>query len=177
MKIYIGFIALLYSGLAFSACPDHSTLPRGQICLDYQIPTQNTDGSTLTDLNHMDIFWGYVSGQYESQTFEVPPASGDYTLGALPLSQSFTGNLYFAMTATDDDGNESAYSNEVSRFIDPPPPTIPNAPVIAEVTVSVRIENGRLRASVTGVRQMMPGGIINEWIASGGWQLNISIQE
>jgi hypothetical protein len=83
--------------------------------LRWQAPTQNVDGSDLTDLAGFVIYWdttsrGYASGGGGSFVINSPSTT-EWEVTAAP------GTYYFAMTAFDADNNESAYSNEVLKVI------------------------------------------------------------
>lgn len=79
--------------------------------LRWQAPTQNVDGTPLTDLAGYVIYWGRSSRNYSgSQTINSPTTTRwDATIPA--------GTYYFAMTAFDSENNESSYSNEVVKII------------------------------------------------------------
>jgi len=83
----------------------------GTISLSWVAPTENVDGSALIDLAGFKIYYGDQSRTYlgsidvndmNATSFNVTLASGDY---------------FVAMTARDEDGNESAYSNEVLKSV------------------------------------------------------------
>ena len=79
----------------------------GQLQLAWQAPEENVDGSPVDGIANYDVWYGTTSGQYDaSQTVQGNQSS---TTLALPV-----GSYYVAMTATDNDGNQSGYSNEVS---------------------------------------------------------------
>ena len=78
--------------------------------LSWDAPTQNVDGTPLTDLAGFVLYWGKASRQYSSSV----PLDGDRLSYRIELAP---GNYFFSMTATDADGNESAFSNEVSKLI------------------------------------------------------------
>ena len=79
----------------------------GQVTLNWMAPTQNVDGTALTDLAGYRIHYGTTSRNY---TDSVPVSNPTTTSRSLSL---ITGDYYFAMTALDQQGEESAYSNEV----------------------------------------------------------------
>lgn len=84
----------------------------GTISLAWQPPAENEDGSPLMDLSGYRIYYGQFSRSYDEVIeLEDPEA----TQWDIELS---SGQYYFAMTAIDADGNESAQSNEVVRSID-----------------------------------------------------------
>ena len=81
------------------------------VTLDWQPPTENVDGSPLMDLAGYRIYYGTASRDY---TEVVAIDSGAATSHSLVLP---SGSYYFAMTAIDGEGNESAYSNEVVKTV------------------------------------------------------------
>jgi hypothetical protein len=88
-----------------------SVAVNGTVTLQWQAPTENVDGSPLDDLASYKIYYGDSSRSYsESMTVAAGATSKSVTLES--------GSYYFAMTALDDDGNESAYSNEVEKTVD-----------------------------------------------------------
>ena len=99
----------------------------GEAVLTWDYPTTNADGTPLTDLAGFKAYYGTASGNYST----VIDAIFATCVTTLPCSTStFTvTNLsettyYFAVTAYDTAGNESDFSNEVSKTISgTPPPT------------------------------------------------------
>ena len=77
----------------------------------WQAPTQNVDGSQLTDLAGYRVYWGVSSRNY----------TGNYTINSATVTQweanLAAGEYFFALTAFDTQDNESAYSNEVLKTI------------------------------------------------------------
>jgi len=88
-----------------------TTVTLRQAVLSWTAPSKNTDGSTLTNLSGYKIYYGTSSKNY-SQTVSVSGAST--TTRTLQLSP---GTYYFALTAIDASGGESAKTNEVSKTI------------------------------------------------------------
>ena len=79
--------------------------------LRWQAPSQNVDGTPLTDLAGYVIYWGTSSRDYiGSHTINSP----DVTEWEATMAP---GTYYFAMTAFDASNNESGYSNEVLKII------------------------------------------------------------
>lgn len=78
------------------------------------------DANTETDLAGYKMYWGDVSGSYGT-----PVDVGLVTEHPLDLSEWTDGVYYFAVTAYDNRGNESGYSNEVSYEVDHTAPTPP----------------------------------------------------
>jgi len=78
--------------------------------LSWDTPTNNTDGTELTDLAGYKVYYGTSSGVYDN-VIDVADVT-TYTLTDIAPA-----TYYFAVTAYDELGNESDYSNEVSKTI------------------------------------------------------------
>ncbi|MFK7912343.1 MAG: hypothetical protein AB8B93_00390 [Pseudomonadales bacterium] len=79
--------------------------------LQWQAPTQNVDGSALTNLQGFNIYTRDDNGEYVLKTrIDEGEASGAQLLLA-------PGDHYFAVTAIDMSGSESGYSNEILKQI------------------------------------------------------------
>jgi len=83
----------------------------GIVTLNWQAPSQNVDGTPLDDLAGYRIYYGPDSRDYSDQV--AINGSGVTSQDVLLAS----GSYYFAMTALDAEGNESAYSNEVVKVV------------------------------------------------------------
>jgi hypothetical protein len=77
----------------------------------WQAPTQNVDGSPLTDLAGYVIYWGEQSRSYQSSYAIDSPTTTRW------VADIATGTYYFALTAVDLEGNESGYSGELLKTI------------------------------------------------------------
>jgi hypothetical protein len=84
----------------------------GTATLFWQAPTRRTDGSVLTNLNGYNILYGRISGIYDYEISITNPGTVTYVIENL-----MPGDWYFAMTAYDSQGLESARSNEVVRTV------------------------------------------------------------
>jgi len=85
----------------------------GVATLSWNPPTTSADGTPLTDLSGYKVYYGNSSGNY-SQNINV----GNVTTYIINnLTEGLT--YYFTVTAYDISGNESGYSNEVSKIIQP----------------------------------------------------------
>jgi hypothetical protein len=104
--------SLSCSGSGGSAVAMISVAVNDAVTLNWQAPTQNVDGSPLTDLAGYRIYYGLTSRGY-TETVAISAAAGTHYELVLP-----SGQYYFAMTSLDAQGNESAYSNEVIRVVD-----------------------------------------------------------
>lgn len=100
----------------------------GQAILSWDPPTTNADGTTLTDLAGYKIYYGTSTGNYST----VITVGNVTTYTVTGLTDNIT--YYFATTAYDTSGNESSFSNEVSKIISPSSDI--TAPIISNVTTS-----------------------------------------
>lgn len=78
--------------------------------LTWDPPTTNADGTPLIDLAGYKIYYGISSGN-----FTIVIDVGNVTTYKIENLNHDT--YYFAVTAYDNSGNESGYSNEVSKTI------------------------------------------------------------
>jgi hypothetical protein len=108
--------------------------------LSWSIPTQNDDGSPLTDLAGYRIYYGLDGTvMFPDQMVEIPVAQTEaYTL---ELTVAAPTTYYFRITAYDTSGNESEPSERVSkeiRFIDTQDPgEVPDFKVSMKIRVVV----------------------------------------
>jgi hypothetical protein len=105
-----GTYALTCSGTGGSAVSAVSVSVRSAL-LSWEAPTQNVDGSTLTDLTGFNVYYGPSSGNYPNV---IPVA--DPTILQLRIDLP-PGTHFFAATSESASGAESAYSGEVSKTI------------------------------------------------------------
>jgi len=84
----------------------------GSATLTWTAPTQNTDGSALTDLAGYKIYWGTTQGSYPNSTTLNNPGLTTYVVTNL-----VSGTWYFAATAVNSVGVESAFSAPASKTI------------------------------------------------------------
>jgi hypothetical protein len=79
--------------------------------LSWTAPTQNTDGSDLTNLAGYKVYWGPSSRNYTQKANVNGASATSFTASLTP------GTWFFAITALDSTGGESAKSNEVSKTV------------------------------------------------------------
>lgn len=79
----------------------------GTVTLYWTAPTRNTDGSPLTDLAGYNIYYGTRPGDYRSSIHLDNPGLTTYVVEYLQPD-----TYYFAMTAINSSGAESAFSGE-----------------------------------------------------------------
>jgi hypothetical protein len=85
----------------------------GTTTLSWTAPTENEDGSALTDLGGYRIYYGTASREYSSEL-----AVQDAGVTTAVIENLSPGTWYFAATALNGDGLESSLSNEVQRVIE-----------------------------------------------------------
>lgn len=104
---------LALSGLLVISCGGETSSQRTVDVagtLEWVAPTTQADGTALTDLAGHKIYYRQASGSYVAP-IDVP--SG--TRYSVSLRGVPAGTYYFAVTAYDANGNESVYSDEVSK--------------------------------------------------------------
>lgn len=89
-------------------------IPLGSATVSWDVPTTNADGSLLDDLAGFRVHYGSASNTY-TQTKETL----DISAVSLLIEDLEQGTYYFAVTAFDDNDNESALSTEVSKVVMP----------------------------------------------------------
>jgi len=72
--------------------------------------TVGWDHNAEPNLDHYVVYWGTSPGIYSDNSEDIPNDTTSYKITGLAASET----NYFAVTAVDDQGNESGYSNEVS---------------------------------------------------------------
>jgi hypothetical protein len=86
----------------------------GSVTLNWQPPTENADGSALTDLSGYNIYVGTNSSGYDYRELRLDNPG----LTANVVENLEPGTYYFAATAFNSSGVESAFSGEVVRILD-----------------------------------------------------------
>jgi len=84
----------------------------GSVTLTWTPPTQNVDGSPLTDLAGYRIYWGTAQGEYTNSASISNPGLTSYV-----VEQLTPATWYFATTALNGQGIESAFSNVAQKTI------------------------------------------------------------
>ena len=100
------------SGTSGSTGSNPPTASIGNVTINWNAPTENTDGSALTDLAGFKIHYGTASGKY-TQTITV----GNPGLATYVVTNLAAGKYYFAVTAYSSAGTESTPSAEVSTTV------------------------------------------------------------
>ena len=84
----------------------------GAVTINWTPPTQNVDGSTLTNLSGYNIHYGTKSGNYTQKITVSNPGLATYVVSNLTA-----GTYYFAVAAVNSAGTESPLSSEVSATV------------------------------------------------------------
>ena len=82
------------------------------VTLSWQAPTQNEDGTPLTDLTGYEVHYGQSAGQY-SETLSLPSAA----LTSVTIEDLTPATWYFAVKAVNSAGAQSSFSNEAWKTI------------------------------------------------------------
>ncbi len=119
MRTLIALLLLAGSMTALADCPD--PIPDDTICLEWIAPTQNADGTPLTNLDGYRAYWHLAGGSYS--TFIDIPDEGltEFTTPGTAINIPSPGPnggdvlVNFVLTAYDTSDNESVFSNEVIK--------------------------------------------------------------
>ncbi len=103
--------SLSCTGAGGSALAMVSVSVQGTVTLSWVAPTENVDGSPLTDLAGYRVYYGTSPRNYTNMRDVANPSATSASF-SLP-----SGDYRVAMTALDGQGNESAYSNEVVKTV------------------------------------------------------------
>ena len=85
----------------------------GTATLSWLPPTENTDGSVLTDLAGYKIYYGTTAGSYTSVITVNNPGISSYVVDNLPGGNTY----FFVITSVTTSGMESEYSTMGSKTI------------------------------------------------------------
>lgn len=138
-------LALLIFGASevYAACPDPA--PPNTVCIEWQAPTQNVDGTPLTDLDGYQVLWDLVPvTNATTNLIDIPDESlVEFTSPATGINIPSPGpsggdvDIFFRMTAYDAEGNISALSNQVAKVVTFPDSNAPGDPTILNVIINV----------------------------------------
>ena len=84
----------------------------GSVTLSWTPPTQNTDGTTLMDLNSYRVYYGSSAGNYPNRIDLDNPGLSSYVVDNLS-----SGTYFFVATAVNDLGMESNFSNVAQKVV------------------------------------------------------------
>ena len=88
------------------------TATAGTVTLNWTPPTENVNGTALTNLAGYKIHYGTASGAYTESITVSNPGLATYVVSSLS-----PGKYYFSLTAYNSDGTESPLSSEVSATV------------------------------------------------------------
>ena len=116
LSVYIAFFLLL-SGCGAPSSGGGSGASNeaqgdGTALVSWRAPTQNTDGSAITDLAGYKIYYGSAPGDYDKTILIDTVGVSEYMVEGLGKS-----DWYFAVTAFNSRGIESDYSEEVYKAV------------------------------------------------------------
>lgn len=92
---------------------DVTPVQNSAVTLSWQPPTENTNGTALTDLSGYVINYGTQSGYYTSSITVTNPGIATYVVDNLS-----PGTYYFSVTAMASDGTVSPPSPEISATVE-----------------------------------------------------------
>ena len=95
-----------------STAASGSVSSSGAITLNWTPPTENTDGTPLTNLAGYDIHYGSQSGDYTQSIPVDNPGLATYVVDNLT-----PGTYYFTVSAVNSVGTESPVSSEVALTV------------------------------------------------------------
>ena len=84
----------------------------GAVTLNWMPPTENTDGTPLTNLSGYEIHYGTQSGDYTQSIAVDNPGLATYVVDNLT-----PGTYYFSLSAVNSAGTESPVSSEVALTV------------------------------------------------------------
>ena len=84
----------------------------GSVTLSWTAPTENEDGSPLTDLDGYRLYWGKASGNYSDSITINNVSITTYVVENIP-----SGTYEFVATSFNSSGVESRYSSPATRVV------------------------------------------------------------
>jgi hypothetical protein len=113
---YANITISVSDGSASASLPAFSiqvvALATGSATLSWTPPTQNTDGSPLSNLAGYRVYWGQTQGNYSNSV-----TVGNAGLSRYVVDQLTPATWYFTVTALNAAGIESAFSNVATKTI------------------------------------------------------------
>ena len=89
-----------------------SDTPYGSVTLSWTAPTENEDGSTLTDLDGYRLYWGKTPGDYSDSITVDNESITTFVVENIP-----SGTYEFVATSFNMAGIESRYSNPATKVV------------------------------------------------------------
>lgn len=100
------------SGSTHSTPPTPPTASADTVTINWIPPTENTNGTPLTNLAGYNIHYGKSSGNLTTEISVSNPGIATYVVSDLP-----PGKYYFAVAAVNSAGTESPLSTQVSATV------------------------------------------------------------
>jgi hypothetical protein len=114
--VYSNIVISVSDGQASASLPAFSiavdAISLGSVTLSWTAPTQNEDGTTLTDLAGYTIYWGTTSGSYPNSVTVDNASVTTYVVENLA-----PGTYEFVATAFNTSGVESQYSGAATKVV------------------------------------------------------------
>lgn len=104
--------AVQNSSSSASSAPSAPAASSNAVTLNWMPPTENMDGTALTNLSGYDIHYGTSSGNY-TQSISVANAG----IATYVVANLTPGTYYFSVAAVNASGTESPLSSEVSATV------------------------------------------------------------
>lgn len=137
----------------------------GAINVTWAAPSTNTNGSSLTDLDHYDIQYRYTSGS-DTDWKAVFRTSGNETLiGYSPVTPGRA--IEVRVRAVDSSDHPSAFTTPVAHTVvtDTTPPPIPSTPVAASLSRAIKVGwDGK--TNTVGVSMPQDLGYVELWASA-----------
>lgn len=92
--------------------PSSTSAPSSSVTLGWVAPTENSNGTPITDLAGYKIHYGTASQEYTQVVSLANPSLSRYVVDSLP-----SGTYYFAITAYNSQGTESVLSGELTTTL------------------------------------------------------------
>ena len=97
---------------AFSITVQDPTVNLGSVTLNWSAPTQNEDGTDLTDLDGYKLYWGTTPGSYPNSV-----TIDDETATSFVVDNLVPGTYEFVATSFNSSGVESRYSAPATKVV------------------------------------------------------------
>lgn len=114
--VYTNIVISVSDGQVSTSLPAFSisvnAISLGSVTLDWVAPTENEDGTPLTDLAGYRIYWGTTSGNYPNSATIDNPSVTTYLVENLA-----PGTYEFVATAFNSAGVESQYSDTATKTV------------------------------------------------------------
>ena len=116
VNVYSNIVITVSDGQASDSLPAFSitveALSLGSVTLSWTAPTQNEDGTQLTDLAGYKLYWGTTSGSYPNSLTIGNPSVTTYLVENLS-----PGTYEFVATSFNTSGVESRYSGTATKVV------------------------------------------------------------